>query len=93
MRPNRQDSDSAGSGLGLRLARHCRSVAVLVLSGVFRNRSYELLERRVAMLPVGGQVAITTAVLGFLLAAALVAAQFGPLGLAAYFAAVVLLVR
>ncbi len=93
MRPNRQDSDGTGCGLGLRLARHCRSVAVLMLSGVFRNRSYEVLERRVALLPLRRQVAITVAVLGFLLAAALVAAQFGPLGLAAYFAAVLLLVR
>ena len=81
------------SALVPRLARHCRAVAVLVLSGVFRNRSFEVIERRLTMLPTSRQVAITAGVLGFLFAAALVAAQFGPLGLAAYFIAVVLLVR
>lgn len=85
--------EGAGAGLTLRLARHCRSVALLLLAGIFRNWSFEVLERRVSMLPPRQQVAITGSVLGLLLAAALVAAQFGPLGLSAYFLAVVLLAR
>lgn len=85
--------DGSSDSLLARLARHCRAVSVLVLAGVFRNRSFDVLERRVAMLPLSRQVTITGGVLGFLLALALVAAQFGPAGLALYFIAVVLLVR
>ncbi len=89
----RESDHDSSDGLAPRLARHCRSVAVLVLSGIFRSQPFEVIERRVAMLPVSRQAAITGAVLGLLLAVALVAAQFGPLGLAAYFIAIVLLVR
>jgi hypothetical protein len=72
---------------------HCRRVAVLVIAGVWRSRSFAALDRRAAQLPLRSQVAMTLSVLGFLLALALVAAQFGPVGLALYFVGVVLLVR
>ena len=81
------------TGIMSRLGAHCRRVAVLVIAGVWRSRSYAALDRQTARLPRRQQVGLTVAVLGFLLALALVAAQFGPLGLALYFAAVVLLVR
>ncbi len=75
------------------LARLGRNVAVLIIARLLPGRGYPELLEQVAAMPLRAQAGITLGVLGLLLAAALVAAQFGPLGLAAYFAGVVLLAR
>jgi hypothetical protein len=76
-----------------RLAEHSRRVAALVVARVLPGRSFPEVLDRVSRLPPRAQASFILSVLGILLAAALVAAQFGPPGLAVYFAAVVLLAR
>lgn len=77
----------------LRLADHARRAAVLVVARLLPGRDFAQVLAQVQQMPTRAQAGITLAVLGVLLAAALVAAQFGPLGLAVYFAAVILLAR
>jgi hypothetical protein len=79
--------------LMLRLADHARRAAVLVVARLLPGRDFPEVLAQVERMPPRAQAGITLAVLGVLLAAALVAAQFGPLGLAVYFGAVILLAR
>lgn len=75
------------------IGQQCRRVAALVIARAWPGRSVAEVLDRLSRLPLGGQVGAVGGVLAVLLAAALIAAQFGPLGLAVYFVAVVALVR
>ena len=77
----------------LRLADHARRAAVLVVARLIPGRAFPEVLAQVQRMPARAQAGITLAVLGVLLAAALVAVQVGPLGLAVYVAAVSLLAR
>lgn len=80
-------------GLGRAIGRRCRDVAMGLLAGVVRRVGFHEIERRVTALPLREQAAITVAVLGALFLLSLIAAQFGPAGLALYLLAIVLVMR
>ncbi len=71
----------------------CRRVTVGLLAGVSPGRDAMDLERWLDARPRGEQRLIIGATIGLLFGAALVMAQFGWIGLAAYFALVVVLAR
>jgi hypothetical protein len=73
--------------------RNALRAAVLLLARLTPGRDFPELLEQVSRLPLRTQMGLTAGVLGLLFAAALVAAQFGPPGLAVYFGLVVLLVR
>jgi hypothetical protein len=75
------------------LGHQCRRVAALVMARLVPGRSVPDVLDQIAAMPVARQTGLVGAVLAVLFALALVAAQFGPLGLAVYFGAVILLVR
>lgn len=78
----------------LLMAGHqCRRVAALLIARMWPRRSFPDVLDQLSGLAVGAQVSVVTGVLGLLFALSLVAAQFGPAGLAVYFLTVVLLVR
>lgn len=77
----------------VRIGVHCRRCAVMAIAAVWRSQSVEGLHRRMARLPLRKKVMLTGAVLGFLFLLALFSAQFGPVGLMLYFAAVLLILR
>jgi hypothetical protein len=71
----------------------CRRVAALLIARIWPGRSFPAVLDGLSGLPVRSQAWLVAAVLGLLFAIAIVAAQFGPAGLAVYFAAVILLAR
>lgn len=73
------------------LSESSRRVAVLVASRVVPGLDMVSADRRFRALAPATQRGLSLAVSGWMLAAALVAAKFGPLGLAIYFAAAILL--
>jgi hypothetical protein len=70
----------------------CRTVALALIAGVARRTGFDELETRVEALPGRAQGLIVGLTLALLLGCSLFAAQFGVLGLALYFGAVVLIV-
>lgn len=79
--------------LTTRLIDICRTVTAGILGGILPGRSPTGLYRWLSGRPAGSQFIIITTTLGVLLALAMVMVQFGWIGLAAYFAAIVLIVR
>lgn len=76
----------------LPLARRSRQVAVTLIAGLWRTRTAEEIDAMLASLSEGRQTAVIAGVLGFLFLLSLFAAQFGLLGLAVFWLAVVLTV-
>lgn len=74
------------------VARRCRDVAVMVIASLWRGRDLDEIEARLAALPLRRQVGLVGGVLGLLFLLSLFAAQFGLLGMALYFFAVVALI-
>jgi glycosidase len=70
-----------------------RPVIAALLSWVWRGHDQDRAEARLAALSPRDEAAITAAVLLMLFLAAVLAAQFGWLGMGLYFLAVILLVR
>ena len=79
--------------LGHAAARRCRDVAVALIAAVSRRAGFAEVEARITALSLREQAAITGAVLVLLFGLSLLSAQFGPLGVALYLLAIVLLVR
>ena len=75
------------------IGSHCRRGAVALIAGVCRWRSIGEINERMLVRPVQEQILITTAVLGAVFALSLVAAQFGWIGMLAFFLAVILVVN
>ena len=74
------------------VALQCRTVAVALLSGRCRRFGFHEIEDRVLALPSGQRAGIIGATLALMIGASMIAAQFGLLGMAVIFAAVVFLV-
>jgi multisubunit Na+/H+ antiporter MnhG subunit len=79
--------------VALRFAESCRRVAVLVASRACPGLGLAEAQDRFTRLPAATQAGLTLSILGWLLAAALVAVQFGLPGLVLYFGGVVLMAR
>lgn len=71
----------------------CRNVAAALIAGVWRRRTITEVRDRLAALPAREETAVIAAVLGLLFLLAVLAAQFGAIGLLAYLLAVVLIVN
>lgn len=76
-----------------RLADQSLTVAAVLIARLRRGRSSREVEARLRALPGQDRIVVVGATLGVLLLVALLAAQGGILGMAAFFAAVILLVR
>lgn len=76
-----------------KLMQHAHRVTALVLSTLWPGRSLVDVDRWMSDLPAPKRRMCIIAVVGGLFALALLAASFGPVGLAVYFIAIVLLVR
>jgi hypothetical protein len=74
------------------IARQSRLVAVTLIAAVWRSRRAEEIDAAVGRLSETRQRMVVGGVLGFLFLLSLFAAQFGLLGLALFWAAVVLTV-
>jgi hypothetical protein len=79
--------------LGHAIGRRCRDVAIGLIAGLSRRAGFHEIEARITALAPRDQAVITAAVLALLFGLSLLAAQFGPLGVALYLLAIVLLVR
>lgn len=77
----------------VRLAQMARTAAALVIAGVWRRRDFVEIEKHLRSQERPVQITVTLAVLGFLSACSLVAAQFGIVGMLVFWMAVILLVR
>jgi len=75
------------------IGRRCRDVALGVLSACCRRAGFYEIEARMMALPMRDQAAITSAVLAGLFLLSLLAAQFGPVGIAIYLLAIILIIR
>ena len=75
------------------LSESSRRIAVLVAARVVPGLDMATADRRFQALAPATRRGLSLAVSGWLLAAALVAVQFGPLGLAVYLGAAVALAR
>ncbi len=73
-------------------ARRCRDVTVTLIAGLWPGRDAEDIEQVVNNLPLRTQGLVVAGVLGLLFALSLFAAQFGLLGMAVFFLAVVVLI-
>jgi hypothetical protein len=71
----------------------CRNVAAALIAGVWRRRTITEVRDRLAALPAREEAAVISGVLAALFLLAVLAAQFGPIGLLAYLLAVVLIVN
>jgi hypothetical protein len=78
---------------GLRLGQICRNVAAALIAGVWRRRSIREVRDRLAAMPAREETAVVAGVLAALFLVAVLAAQFGPIGLLVYLLAVVLIVN
>ena len=74
------------------VALRCRDVAAALLAGLWRTRDAETVVREIENLSPRAQAAFTVATLALLLAVSFFAAQFGLLGLAVFWMAVIWLV-
>lgn len=82
-------ADERTLGLG-RLGTLCRAVAATLISGVWRRRTAGEVRDRLAAMPPREEALVVGGVLALLFLLALIAAQFGPVGLVLYLLAVVL---
>jgi hypothetical protein len=71
----------------------CRNVAAALIAGVWRRRTITEVRDRLAALPAREEAAVIAGVLAALFVLAVLAAQFGTIGLLAYLFAVVLIVN
>ncbi|RBI84950.1 hypothetical protein DRV85_09800 [Rhodosalinus halophilus] len=74
------------------IARQCRMVAVALIASLWRTRAPEEIDAAIGGLPAARQSAVVGGVLGFLFLLSLFAAQFGLVGLALFWLAVILIV-
>ena len=74
------------------VALRCRDVASALLGGLWIGRSSEDVAAEIEAMPVPRQAAFTLGALAFLLGCSFFAAQFGLLGLALFWLAVVLII-
>ncbi len=74
------------------VALRCRDVAAALLGGLWFTRDAEMVARDIEALPPRAQAAFTVATLALLLGVSVFAAQFGLLGLAVFWMAVIWLV-
>jgi hypothetical protein len=78
---------------GLRLGTICRNVAAALIAGVWRRRTIREVRDRLAGMPAREEALVVGGVLAALFLLAVLAAQFGPVGLLLYLLAVVLVVN
>jgi len=71
----------------------CRTGAVAVMAGIWRARSIHEINAWLSARPLGQQVAVTLGVMAVILALSLVAAQFGWIGMLAFWLALIVLVN
>lgn len=71
----------------------CRTVAATLIAGVWRRRSADEVETRIKRLGLRDQVGVVGGVLGMMLLCSLFAAQFGILGMLAFWLVVIVLVN
>ncbi len=90
----RQDTLSATlRALLCGLWRSCRTVSALLISGLWRRRSFAETERWLDRLPPGRHGAVVAATLGALVGGAFLAAHAGVVGLLVYLLAVIVIAR
>jgi hypothetical protein len=77
----------------LRLGTICRNVAAALIAGVWRRRTIREVRDRLAGMPAREEALVVGGVLAALFLLAVLAAQFGPVGLLLYLLAVVLVVN
>lgn len=75
------------------VGRRCRTVAALLISGLWIGRSFSDVEERLGALPVRQQAVVVGGTLALLFAGAFVAAQAGIVGLLVYLLAVIVVAR
>jgi hypothetical protein len=75
------------------IATRGRDSAILVISRLWPGEDFTSIEARFDHCSTRVQTEVTVSVLGFLLLLALFAGQFGPLGVMAYLAAVLITVK
>jgi len=75
------------------LARRCRTVAAALVGALWPGKTGADVEAEISALSARGQVAVVGGVLALLFLLSLFAAQFGIVGLAIFFAAVILAMR
>lgn len=71
----------------------CRNIAVSLIAGVCRWRSFEEVNKRVKARSIASQAMITGGVMAALFGASLVAGYFGWIGLLVFWMAVIVLVN
>lgn len=75
-----------------KIGRHCRLVAAALIAGPWPGRDLSDVEAAIASQPAGRQAVIVTGVLGLLAGLSFFAGQFGLIGLAVFWIAVILIV-
>ncbi|MEL7253071.1 MAG: hypothetical protein AAFZ04_04595 [Pseudomonadota bacterium] len=76
-----------------RIGPLCRNIAVSLIAGVCRWRSFEDVNDRFRARPIASQAMITGGVMAALFGASLVAGYFGWIGLLVFWMAVIILVN
>lgn len=76
----------------LKIGRHCRLVTAALIAGPWPGRDLSDVEAHLAAQPAARQALIVTGVLGLLAALSFFAGQFGLIGLAVFWLAVILIV-
>lgn len=75
------------------LGQMCRTVSATLIAGVWRSRSIDQVEARIKRLGLRDQVGVVGGVLGGMVLLSLFSAQFGLVGMLAFFLAVVVLIN
>jgi len=76
-----------------RAGRLARTVAALLIAGLWPRREFEAVEQDLGQAPLREQAVVVGTVIGLLAAGAFFAAQFGLIGLGVYWMAVILIAR
>lgn len=76
-----------------RMGGICRNIAVALIAGVCRWRSFEEVNETFRARPISAQAMITAGVMAALFGASLVAGYFGWIGLLVFWLAVIILVN
>ncbi len=82
-----------GDGLLLSFGHLARSVSATLIAGLWRRMTSEQVEARLKALPAREQAGLVGGVLGLLFLCSLFAAQFGILGMLAFWLVVIVLVN